>query len=545
MFRIENIRLLQEKVLVDEKCESINLIVGENNAGKTTLLTEIYNEVKVLSARPPYHNWTFGMKLVIENAENEITRVFPKLSNGGTFQGFDTINDNIYISKEQRKEGINWNTNVVEFLNQSRNSKLEYEFKYGNLESDIDLHNFFSFLTNTFIKGESCVERLNSNFNTVINNINITPENDFVFHLYKNKKLFSIIQKSVKEMYGYDIEFDNIPQGEKPIRIIKAKINKRITDHSLLNKEWDSKTELLDSVGHGIRSYLKLLFSLYDSTNQIVLIDEPEMFIHPPQRRALGKLIAAISIKEKKQVFIATHDSEFIRGVISSSIEKVKIFRLINEKGKHSYLTTNGLEINSILTKKASGLLNERILNSFFYKKTVLCENENDRVFYEEGTALYHWKKFHDINFVGLNGHGIVIKMYNKLRELRIKAIGLVDFDYLRDGHFPISIEDTNLKSQFESVQGKLKQLVPDKGAEYNLFKKKGIRYFRKAIYRSLYAEINSLITNLRKQDIFIVPNGELESWADSEKNDLTHLINTIKKKKIQSLAKFLEKIAQ
>ena len=537
MLKVEHITLVKDGNLCKELCGSVNLIVGSNNVGKTTFLNNLAEEVKGLHARPFINGWTYGVKLKLENAEKDIKKVFPNLVNRTEhFINFDEVNENIFVDGEDQ---LHWSQPAYDYLRKATNKDFEFESTYIHTERDNDLYQLFSFLTRIFTKVEHCVNRLDTKFHTTITTLNSNTTNDFIFHLYKNRKIFAEIQKNIKEVYGKTIDFDNLQQGYKPLRIVKKTINKKIKDPFILSKEWNKGTDLLDSVGHGIRAYLQLVFSILHPSNRIILIDEPEMFIHPPQRRALGKLISLIAKRENKQVFVATHDSEFMRGVLSESND-VRIFRLFNEKETHFYKTISSNEILSLITKQASNLLNERILNSFFYKKTILCENEHDRVFYEESTAEYHWSKFHDINFIGFNGKDMAIVVYNKLIALEVKPAVILDIDYLVQGQFP-NIDDKVLKKRYVNLQKDFKKLsFCNKEPEYLRFKKIGINLLRTKKYLTMAQEVKFVINEFKRYQIYIVPVGEFESWTRSDKNDIPNALTKMRERKISSLVNFL-----
>ena len=86
-----------------------------------------------------------------------------------------------------------------------------------------------------------------------------------------------------------------------------------------------------------LSSYLKILFAILEPSNQIIFIDEPETFLHPPQRRALGSLISKLVLEKNKQLFISTHDPDFMRAALSSPSESLIIFNLSNEGEIYSH----------------------------------------------------------------------------------------------------------------------------------------------------------------------------------------------------------------
>jgi AAA15 family ATPase/GTPase len=543
MIRVEEITLPQGSSLVNEQCADINLIIGSNNSGKTTFLNGLYSDVKSLHSHYPNGSRIQGIKMSAEKTDKNMQQIFPRLQNAsGGFCNLSEISENLFLG-ETKDNSIFWNHDVYNALVDPNKKKFEFKFSYGSYEKLNPEYALFVFLTRILINFEECTNRLNCKFDTVINDLSQTPDNDFIFHLFKNRKIFSIIQKNIKDVYGLEIDFDNLNQGHKPLRIILRKVNSKITDPFKLNYEWKSKTIPLDSIGHGIRSYLKLVFTLLHPANQIILIDEPEMFIHPPQRRTLGKLISFLASKENKQLFIATHDAEFMRGVLSTS-NNVKIFRLINENYKYSHHSIASQDILSLIKKQSSNILNERILNSLFYKTTVLCENENDRVFYEEAMANYHWPKFHDINFVGFTGKSVSVGIYNKLKQLNIKPVLILDIDYLVVGNFP-DIQDTKLKEKYDALKAKFLTLSFSKqNPDYIEFKKLGLKVLNRKKYRFLSKDAKELMSLFAKHQVYIVPVGELESWTGVEKNDLPSALTKIRNQKIAPLANFLTKIS-
>jgi len=542
MIRIEKIHFKNVNFRngIPETCGNINLLVGGNNSGKTTLLSEIHKTLTSRISGHPGDNWFLDMTLKGLESKDDINRILPKLIHHSNFCNFSEISDDLFLDSSKR---VNWNDDIFELLKSPNNGGYEFNIKLSHETHPQNISNLFQFLTTGFVTFESCEKRLDMNFQTVINHITQPTENDFVLHLYKNKKMFRSIQKHIFDTFGLNIAFDNVTQGFKPIRIVKHKVNTSLKDDFKLNEEWDNKTVLLNSAGHGIRAYINLIFSIIDNTNQIIFIDEPELFIHPPQRRGLGKFITELSGKTNKQLFISTHDAEFLRGVLSVN-ERTTVFKLTNSNYQYNIHTIKPGDITALINKKHSNLLNERILNSFFYKRTILCENENDRVFYEEATARYHWKKFHSVNFIGFTGHHDVVKVFSKLSDLNINPIAILDIDYLRTGVLPNSINDLELTELFRQVQTLLKSLFPKNSIGYQRFKEKGIKLFSFSPYASHRQKIKLLINKLKKHQLFIVPYGELESWTGViRKNDLSSMLSTIRSQKIESLNKFLSEI--
>lgn len=89
-----------------------------------------------------------------------------------------------------------------------------------------------------------------------------------------------------------------------------------------------SSFPLLDTQGDGMRSVLGIVSAIVSVKKPIILLDEPEAFLHPPQALQLGEVISGL-VESSQQIFIATHSADFLRGLLSSTRDAVIIARQI------------------------------------------------------------------------------------------------------------------------------------------------------------------------------------------------------------------------
>ena len=83
-----------------------------------------------------------------------------------------------------------------------------------------------------------------------------------------------------------------------------------------------ASTGALDKQGDGMRSYASVILHLLAPvTPSILLLDEPEAFLHPPQAHLLGELIAS-ERSDRAQLFVATHSPDVLHGMISRASDK-------------------------------------------------------------------------------------------------------------------------------------------------------------------------------------------------------------------------------
>ena len=80
--------------------------------------------------------------------------------------------------------------------------------------------------------------------------------------------------------------------------------------------------------GDGLKSFVTMAAALLLKKRPVCLIDEPEMCLHPPQARELGRLIGKYGSTSDTATFVATHSSEILRGALEMGHD-VQIVRLV------------------------------------------------------------------------------------------------------------------------------------------------------------------------------------------------------------------------
>ena len=536
MLKINQIETFKNSV---EDCENINLIIGPNNSGKTVFLKEIYSCVDNISVSKD-SKWINKVQIKSKNLKDVIKTLIPKVYDVDNFEMVRTLSDAGYKSFSTRSDI--WNQPVFNESRQLPEGGAECEIT-KTLNQDSKWY-FWRFVSDNLIALEDCGPRLGGPFNTTINNLLTEQQGNILNYLSLNKDILEEIKRNIREVFNIDIGFDNLQQGQKPLRVLPKEKIKGETNSREVALKWQKESPLIETQGDGIKAYLKLVFSLLQPLKTIIFIDEPETFLHPPQRRALGTLVAKLVKERGKQLFIATHDSEFLRGILSSDVSNIKVFYLKRKENIFDYTVFSAKDI-ATLTQSKSNLYTERVLNSFFYVKTILCEDENDRVFYEGASALYLWNLFQDVNFIGLNGRGEALKIFQKLQEFDLDVGVLVDIDFILDESFPLYISDTALKDKFEEFKRTFQSLEQRNIITREEFKESGIQAIEKRAPQAT-TNLKEILDGLFNYNIFIVPIGELESWTRDDLGrrwSLQGSLNLVYSKTKRKLKKFLERI--
>ena len=212
--------------------------------------------------------------------------------------------------------------------------------------------------------------------------------------------------------------------------------NERLSTRYHLNME-QNLLELAGQ-GHGVRAYAGLLLNIMYGPLTITLLDEPETFLDPPRARKIGKLLAQDKPKER-QVFVATHSGEILRGVLDAANAQVSVLRITRE-----YRQGNDINVVANLRPEdVKRLWNDPLLrysntlDGVFHEKVAVCEADADCRFYGALLdALYEDRRDRprpDVMFTHCGGTSRMPTVLQALRNLDVPVVAIVDFDVFRN----------------------------------------------------------------------------------------------------------------
>lgn len=182
----------------------------------------------------------------------------------------------------------------------------------------------------------------------------------------------------------------------------------------------------LEEQGDGYRSFAATVLTLLLSKDKVLLIDEPEAFLHPEQARILGAWIAENYLIFKSQILITTHSASFLKGLLSFETN-LDIYRLnrINEETTFNLLTAENIQklSNSPL------LSSQNVLESIFSSGTIVCEADTDRIIYNSvATKILDNHKF---LFIHAHNKQTVKDVVSLLKDIKIPVAGILDIDII------------------------------------------------------------------------------------------------------------------
>ena len=393
--------------------DDIVVFVGPNNAGKSAALREL--ESWVARSEPG---------LVIKNA---------KLTQKGT-----QVELRAYLEAKAQKNGVGASLHYGGIGYNIHHTNLKY------FDNPNDRHPVAPFFTKQ-LTTENRIKDSNAAPSIALFQ---QPPTHPIHLLLMDETLSEDISDKFKHAFGKDLT---------PFRAGGSKFPLYVGDKPVISPEKDELTKefihallksnvLLETQGDGMRSFAAvMLHVLAARTHSIQLLDEPEAFLHPPQARLLGRYIAE-SKTGTSQLFIATHSTDVLEGLIEGGSEKVHIVRLRRE-GDVNYVKELNKEQTKSVTQDTLARFS-RVFDGVFFEHVVICESDSDCMFYQSFLSLpsISGDRRPDVLFVHAAGKHRMAKLADTLRSLDVPVSVIADIDILN--------EENTFRNLFEKLGG-------------------------------------------------------------------------------------------
>jgi energy-coupling factor transporter ATP-binding protein EcfA2 len=304
------------------------------------------------------------------------------------------------------------------------------------------------------------------------NSIAITtaPLTHPIHYLYAEDKIEQIVSDYYKKAFNEDLIVHRHAGSRIPLYTGQRPQLK--PGQNPWNKEYLRKIEALPelaSQGDGMRAFVGILLHSLIAYHTVLLIDEPEAFLHPPQARMLGKFIASETSRHR-QIFISTHSSDFLKGLLEADTERLRIIRIhrIGEVNEISEL--NNEQIKSVW---ADSLLRySNVLDAIFHKRAVICESDSDSRFYSAVSDCVfkdtNATPERDLMFINCGGKDRFPTVIKALHKLGVPLSAVLDFDILNSEDKLKEIVEclggdwNELKNDFRHVKHSIEEKKPE-----------------------------------------------------------------------------------
>jgi ABC-type enterochelin transport system ATPase subunit len=474
----------------EKSLESINVLVGPNNAGKTQTLSDIHQLITTKNSRTT----------VLEGLEYEDVDSLNDL--------LDPLNITDHPNRADHRRVRDFGSNP--------NSKGQQNFQPDQVNTWMDhgkIDNILNQVGQFHVFYLDASSRLEIAESGPAHDAQEDAPTTLLQKLYESdESVEEELRSAFRDTFEMEIRFDYSSLKQLCFRIADG--FGKIPDDPRESRDIFAEHRKLDDQGHGFKSFVGVVLSLLLSSHRVVLMDEPEAFLHPAQARDLGRWIADHSSQISGQVLLATHDSNFLSGVLEGESE-VRILRLNRPTTTETYYNAISPDVTTELAHEPL-LSSQRVLESVFHRGVVVCEGGSDRSVYQAVASriLDHG----DILFVDALGKDSIKKVTNVIGGAYTPNVAVTDIDILDDHHeFRYLLESLGEDVEFEDVEHilnkrrEVEQTLESESISWEEVKDDGID----AIPSPAQETCESIFEDAKEYGHFIVPVGELESWMD------------------------------
>jgi hypothetical protein len=275
---------------------------------------------------------------------------------------------------------------------------------------------------------------------------------------------------------------------------------------------------LIDEYSDGVKAFVGMMIEIIAGNPEILLIDEPEAFLHQSLQFQLGQEMARVTAGSRKRLFVSTHSPHFVMGCVQAGVP-ITLVRLTYSA---SQATARTLPNEALLRLMRNPLLRSTgVLGGLFYESVIVTEADSDRAFYDEinERLIRAGRGIRNCLFLNAQNKQTIPRIVEPLRNLGIPAAGIVDIDILKNH----GAEWTTLVKSIGLPVPEHQATSNQRNAAEARFKSLGVEMKRvgiEALPSPDRESVDNLFRRLAEYGLFVVRGGELESW-------LKHLVAT------------------
>ena len=414
--KVQKIHLTSGEVI--DVADGLTVIVGPNNVGKTVLLSELHSKLagQGISRGP----------LVVGRVEFERTHTIDELlawldeTYGRRKPGmYDVVSGGDQIEPSYKPH-------QGEALSESRVRRAWNSLDHvGNLTAFI-------------VRYVNVQERLNMGFHSEPFNLHVDRPANPVQHLYMDRNAEKQASDFMMRAFGLALTVDRYGGNTITLNVGSTTIPETGPPPSEeYLRELALQPKLLEQ-GDGVRAFMGIALAVITTHYPLVLIDEPEAFLHPPHAYLLGRILAE-QHPRRTQVIVATHSTDVLRGMTEADAGRgaTTVVRLTRDHAGNHVAQVQASAVSSLYEDPLVKYYG--VLDGLFYHGVILCEGDSDCTYYravldsierlDDGTPI----ESISLHFTHCGGKARLPKAVEALRSARVPVACIVDLDWLRD----------------------------------------------------------------------------------------------------------------
>ena len=374
-FKIDKLELNSMGELQCIEPKQINVIIGPNNSGKSRFLKELRdwlsgdkNNIKIINSMKFTYPKSFDHLEKSYNIKNKIIK-----------DRFGNLVLRTYLNKPTQP----WDPNTTYenyYMNNLNCIETSWKENFQDIIQGKNEISFFHYFGPLFFKYIGTEERLTickiqTNYGMDSNNMNYLTSFKF------EDKVLCELSCKVREIFNKDIILDTQTLGDRLVFRVGNDLGyarKSEKTNDTVAKLFGE--EMLDNQGDGLKSYVSIFLSLRAKENDVLIIDEPEAFLHPSLARQVGELIGELD--SEKQIFVSTHSVEILKGLLSQN-KNINVIRITQPRPLQNKIDLVSQKMLLEIIKTPL-LRVSRVLEGLFCKKVIITEAEADEIVYQE-----------------------------------------------------------------------------------------------------------------------------------------------------------------
>lgn len=522
----------------------INIVIGANNSGKSQFLKEIRSTILGNTDGPkgPYVYETNNVIIdsidlaIPKNAEDldssyGLTGHVVRGMNGWRVRDFCNIGTQLSPSSGYTYRSLPCSFSLQDDWRACLNNLLQPNETDHSLEEKERQRQILQFLGPMFVDYAGTEDRLLLSIGEPARGVRDDSYNTLSAALDVDDTC-STISETVKRLFHKDIALDNTTSRQSVVPVVSEDFSGyRNSQNSSVKLTYMQNATQLRNEGDGFRSYVTILLTVMGASKPILLVDEPEAFLHPTYAMELGKQLGTMLAESDslQNAFISTHSSYFLQGILDSAASGLSLIRLKRNGGKSTF---NILDKDKIETLKNRSDYSPQYIDALFSKRAILVEAPRDAIIY---SAICD--KISEIDnpiFVSTNGKDAFkgVKEFYAASGLPCRCI--CDFDIINDHDkfknlmkaFSVDVE---VRQRALNAADALKKIYRDLAIQ-KTSNKKDLASLIKERYKkdvfinipeSLRQDCRNSLRDLIRFGIYVLTTGELESLF--EDNGIEH----------------------
>lgn len=499
--------------------DEIVLLVGPNNSGKTSCLRELVSKLQTHIGGPVLNHVDYGKSGSPDDLVAWLSENFNPITQGNGQISFLGLGGSIRRANAKNR----WN--------------------------DTD---GFKELTPFLVRFLTAEDRLQASKTAPSHTVFKQQPTQPIHALLEDISIEERVSTAFEKAFGISLFLDRWKGNELSLHTGQCP---RTSPWTLDQRKEIERIPVIDSQGDGMRSFVGCLMEVQASKQPVLLVDEPEVFLHPPQARLLGRMLA-LDKPAGRQMVIASHSVDVLRGLLDANTGNLRVVRIRREDNVNR---VSELDPAQITTLWADPLLrSSNALDAVFHEAAVVCEGDSDcRFFQAVLDAILDGapdEKRPDLMFFHCGGKDRMSTIVHAFSQIDVPVKAIADFDLLatkdvlkRLGE-AIGIVWADIEGDWKPINDTLKQMKPslslaqvkqkvgeildrDPGPELSNDATKEIRKTLKTISPWAQAKssgraaipsgqptnhLDALVRNLNEAGLFLVEEGELERLCPS-----------------------------